>query len=294
MSEVFVSYAGEDGEAALRIVKTFTQAGFEVWNTGAISPEAEQVQRELEMALCVVVIWSEAAATSPFLQEEVHRAIQAWSSDRLVLVALDNTSLPVGLRDLSPIPIREGSDSGTEELIEHTRALVNRIAIAAAPPEAAPPLPPGYVELRQETAPPPKRRHRDGQVGPQVFISYSHLDERAVEQLVQKIEEAGCAVWIDRKSQGLQRYAGPIVRAIRASKLVALMCSQNAFASDHVIREVYLAGDWKKPFIVFQLDQTEFPDDIIYFVTGFPRFPAAIHPKQLRWEILRLTAVHLP
>jgi hypothetical protein len=61
-----------------------------------------------------------------------------------------------------------------------------------------------------------------------------------------------------------------------------------------VIREVYLAGDWKKPFIVFQLDPTEFPDDIIYFVTGFPRFPAAIHPKQLRSEILRLTALPLP
>jgi TIR domain-containing protein len=123
--------------------------------------------------------------------------------------------------------------------------------------------------------------------GPQVFISYSHLDERTVEQLVQKIEQAGCAVWIDRKSKGLQRYAGPIVRAIRESRLVALMCSQNAFTSDHVIREVYLAGDFKKPFLIFHLDPTEFPDDIIYFVTGFPRFPAAIDSQELRWEILR-------
>jgi hypothetical protein len=30
-----------------------------------------------------------------------------------------------------------------------------------------------------------------------------------------------------------------------------LMCSADAFKSDHVIREVYVAGDNKKPFIMF-------------------------------------------
>jgi hypothetical protein len=83
----------------------------------------------------------------------------------------------------------------------------------------------------------------------------------------------GYPVWIDREGVGSQRYAGQIVGAIRMSKLVALMCSKSAFASDHVIREVYVAGDLKKPFVALQLDPTEFPDDILYFVTGFPRIP---------------------
>jgi TIR domain len=296
MSQVFISYAREDRETALRIVETVGQAGLQVWHYDAISPEGsfeEQVRRELETALCVVVVWSEAAARSHFLQAEVlHRAIQAWSSDRLVLAALDDTPLPVGLRDLSPImAIREGSDSGTKELIKRARGIVELapIGIAAAPPAS----PPERREPQAGTA----RTRRDSRTapkGPQVFISYSHLDEPTVNQLVQKIEQAGCAVWIDRKSKGLQRYAAPIVRAIRASRLVALMCSQNSFASDHVIREVYLAGDFKIPFLIFHLDPSEFPDDIIYFVTGFPRFPAAIDSQQLRWEILRLTAAPLP
>jgi len=99
-------------------------------------------------------------------------------------------------------------------------------------------------------------------------------------------------VWIDRQSTGSQRYAAPIVRAIRSSKLVALMCSQNAFASDHVIREVYVAGDYKKPFIAFQLDPTEFPDEVLYFVSGFPRVRVeAVDLAQLRSEIARLVAV---
>jgi hypothetical protein len=104
-----------------------------------------------------------------------------------------------------------------------------------------------------------------------VFVSYSRQDVSHVDPLVEQIERLGFGVWIDRDSSGSQRYAAQIVRAIRTSKMVALMCSQHAFASDHVIREVYVAGDFKKPFLAFMLDVTEFPDELLYFVSGYPR-----------------------
>jgi len=135
--------------------------------------------------------------------------------------------------------------------------------------------------------PPPHDPHPAG--GWQVFVSYSHKDGSVVEELVQKLEAMGYPVWIDREASGVQRYAGAIVGAIRTSKLVALMGSQSAFASDHVIREIYVAGDLKKPFLVFQLDPTDFPDEVLYFVTGFPRIPiAGVTAEQLRAEIVRL------
>lgn len=85
------------------------------------------------------------------------------------------------------------------------------------------------------------------------------------------------------------RYAAPTVRAIKSSQLVALMCSRNAFKSDYVIREIYIAGDCKKPFLVFQLDHAEFPDEVLYFVTGFPRLSVtALDPQGLRTELSRL------
>ena len=124
-----------------------------------------------------------------------------------------------------------------------------------------------------------------------MFVSYSYRDEREVEQLVQQIEQMGYPVYIDRQLTGAQRYAGSIVMAIRTSRLIALMCSRNAFASDHVIREIYVAGDYKKPFIAFQLDATEFPDEVLYFLSGFPRIPiATIDAQRLRSEIARLLA----
>jgi hypothetical protein len=125
----------------------------------------------------------------------------------------------------------------------------------------------------------------------QVFVSYSRQDGSAVEELVRHIEQTGYTVWIDRHATGSQRYAAPIVRAIRTSQLVALMCSRNAFSSDHVIREVYVAGDCKKPFIAFQLEDAEFPDEVLYFVSGFPRVPTgSLNVQQLRSEIARLVA----
>jgi hypothetical protein len=125
----------------------------------------------------------------------------------------------------------------------------------------------------------------------QIFISYSRKDANKVDLLVEQIERLGLTVWIDRQSIGTQRYAAQIVSAIRASKLVALMSSKNAFNSDQVIREVYIAGDSKKPFVIFQLDVTDFPDDVLYFVTGFPRIPVDyLNQQQLSSEIARLIA----
>jgi len=128
-------------------------------------------------------------------------------------------------------------------------------------------------------------------MGHHVFVSYSHRDGPTVEQLVKDIERAGYTVWIDRQSPMSRRYAAPIVRAIKASRVVALMCSENSFASDHVIREVYVAGDYKKPFIAFQLDHSDFPEEVLYFVTGFPRVPVEeLDSQQLRSELARLVA----
>jgi hypothetical protein len=106
------------------------------------------------------------------------------------------------------------------------------------------------------------------------------------------MEGLGHSVWIDRRSiSSTNRYAAPIVRAIRESDLFALMGSENAFASDHVIREVYVAGEYKKPFLVFHLDPTEFPEEVLYFISGFPRIKVAdFEHHELHTEIARFVS----
>jgi hypothetical protein len=74
----------------------------------------------------------------------------------------------------------------------------------------------------------------------------------------------GYTVWVDRHDESAGRYAGEIVRAIRSNRVVALMASTNSFSSAQVAREVYVAGEHKKPFISILLDQSELPDDFQY------------------------------
>jgi hypothetical protein len=315
------------------------------------------IEGAIETARCMVLLWSKAAAESKWVQEEIRLAIRLWSYDRLVLASLDDTPLPMGLRDLSAIPIQKAKESGTKLLIAHARAIVERERFSAYTEQAQAdetPLAnalrsspyysranaaalgilifitlgfvaaiglwtsveslPDFPSLPVPRIPAPDslipiilvslalgiavdagiawlwtKRSRlqsnhmpsraltrelpETQKGaPQVFVSYSRVDERKVDQLVQPFGQLGYAIWIDRQSTGSTRYAAPIVHAIRGSKLVALMCSHNAFASDHVIREIYLAGDYKKPFIVFQLDSTAIPDEVHYLCQVFHEF----------------------
>jgi hypothetical protein len=125
-----------------------------------------------------------------------------------------------------------------------------------------------------------------------IFVSYSRKDEPVVQSIVQELRESGYAVWIDFASQqGMQRFAASIVAAIRGCRVFALVGSRNAFASDHVIREVYVAGDFKKPFLVFEIDQADFPDDVLYFISGFPRVPVTdIATGKVKAAVSRLLA----
>lgn len=149
---------------------------------------------------------------------------------------------------------------------------------------------PGHAEAQpaQETGSPAETAARVDPID--LFVSYSRADVRSIDPLIEHIREHGLNIWIDTQRQdGDARYAGHIVRAIRGCRSVLIMCSENAYRSDHVVREVYVSGDYKKPFIVVQLDDAEFPDDFQYFLSGFPRIKLEeFAPEQFASKITAL------
>ena len=206
MSTVFISYARKDRAALQPVFEAVKASGLSVWFPDALPigrSWQDLLDEGLKAAQCVILVWSKTAAQSEYVQLEIQRAIKAWSSDRLVLVTVDDTPLPIGLRDLSPLRI--GNHQGTER-----DELVNRIR-AVLPGELSGPIIHGTRQM-----PDPEEKDKSEQT-PGVFVSYSHVDTSTVDQVVQRIEEIGFPVWIDRGSFGCQRYAGRIVRAIRAS-----------------------------------------------------------------------------
>ncbi len=100
-----------------------------------------------------------------------------------------------------------------------------------------------------------------------VFVSYSRQDGGVVYPLVAELEASGQDVWIDRDElQPGTHWAGRIVEAIRGSDTFCLMCSVEAFQSDNVRREVYIADKYKRKLLPVRLDSAEMPADFEYFL----------------------------
>lgn len=125
MAEVFLSYSAHNRDTAQTVARAIERSGLSVFNSTQTKPGAswqDEVHTEIEIACCVLVLWSEAAAQSPWAEQEIWLAIRAWSKDRLLLARLDDAELPAGLRDLEVEDLRCVFDgAGLEALVERVR-----------------------------------------------------------------------------------------------------------------------------------------------------------------------------
>ncbi|MES2841276.1 MAG: toll/interleukin-1 receptor domain-containing protein [Pseudomonadota bacterium] len=98
MSDVFLSYASEDRERAGRLAKALGHMGWSVWwDRKIIAGQAydQAIERALDNARCVVVLWSVNSVASEWVKNEA-----AAASERGVLVPalIDNVKLPLEFR----------------------------------------------------------------------------------------------------------------------------------------------------------------------------------------------------
>ncbi|MBO4634324.1 MAG: TIR domain-containing protein [Bacteroidales bacterium] len=101
-----------------------------------------------------------------------------------------------------------------------------------------------------------------------VFISYRSCDRKIAEELVTYLEKRGIPCWIsfrDITSGG--NFSGEITRALKASDIVLVLCSNESCKSEHVKNEVSLAFNQHKAIIPYLLDPNPFDDDLEYFLS---------------------------
>ena len=98
MAAVFLSYAAEDRDRVASLVGELERSGFSVWwdrRIGVGSSFDSEIERELDAASCVVVVWSNASVESHWVREE---ALEAQGRGILVPVQIDDCRLPLGFR----------------------------------------------------------------------------------------------------------------------------------------------------------------------------------------------------
>lgn len=376
MADVYVSHADSDRWPIEDLLGSLRDAGY-------------SYSAEVKGAKLVLVCWSRQSAGSARAQEELRLALEAWEADRLLLVRLDASPLPLGLRDIDHLDISEATyRTGLAQIIDAVRARLGPARASSPPgpaPNAPPPrawsvaptgvafallfvsmlgllawvllAPPRYPSLsvppRSEPAPavpapppglaPPipaapevgtpdraavkhlsitiggvavallltgamavwqwRRRSSSPSAMPaqgqevgtdasspaMLFVSYSRDDGPTVTGLVDALERCGLRTWLDTRHEGgTERFAGPIVQAIRGSQACAFMCSSTAYDSDHVVRELYLADKYRKPMIPVEIERATPTVDFEYFFSGLDFVPAQPAERCVRAIVQRL------
>jgi hypothetical protein len=108
--DVFVSYARSDGEFVANLVKALEDQSFAIWWDGEISPGrrfAASIQRALDDAKTVLVIWSASSIRSDWVKDE---AGVGKDRDKLVAIAIDDVRPPLGFRQLQTLDLRRADD----------------------------------------------------------------------------------------------------------------------------------------------------------------------------------------
>jgi hypothetical protein len=340
---VFITSAPADRDAAEALEKFIERRGqFTEMDDG------QAALRPVQPNDVVVLLVSQHFVFAPTRLRLEQRALDAWSDGRLIIVKLDTSLAPVGLRDL---PAIDASFDAQREFKWQEVANAVREKLNAQPPaethtanEAPPPAmtPPrkssvwiylmlallalGVAALpywalvgtapRIETRftllagalallalvaallfrgalarprrslkrPPPAEATIQG-AG--VFISYARANQKLVLPVIEAAQGEGHEFWLDQKGIGAGgSWAGEIVRAIKGSAWVVVMCSKAAFESDHVKREIYLADRYRKKLAPVYIEPAEAPEDFEYFFAGVQSLNLFETPEAERGQAL--------
>jgi hypothetical protein len=154
MADVFVSYASDDRERVRPLAEALQHSGFDVcWDRSLAAGQdyAATIERDLEEAKAVIVVWTQASAASTFVRDEAGRARD---DGRLVQVMLDRIAVPLGFGafhaedfshwyggsntrqiDLLAAALKakiEGRDIDGDALARRRRRMRTRLSIASA------------------------------------------------------------------------------------------------------------------------------------------------------------------
>ncbi|HEV2801725.1 MAG TPA: toll/interleukin-1 receptor domain-containing protein [Pyrinomonadaceae bacterium] len=145
MADVFISYASRDRERAGKMASALEARGWTVWwDRKLIVGESydQAIERELEAAKCVVVLWSKNAVLSEWVKNEA-----ALAAERGVLLPalIDDVKLPLEFRRKQTADLvdwnGDSSHSGFTALCDGIAAKAGAADIAARAGSATPASP---------------------------------------------------------------------------------------------------------------------------------------------------------
>jgi adenylate cyclase len=128
MADVFVSYAREDEQQAIKVAELLRSQGYQAWRDDQLPAHrayADVIQERLKSAKAVVVLWSAQASKSQWVRSEADAARQIGT---LVQASLDASSAPMPFDQIQCADLigwtGEPNSPGWQKLVASVAALV--------------------------------------------------------------------------------------------------------------------------------------------------------------------------
>jgi len=137
MARVFLSYARDDAEVAKQLAGLIARAGHDVWWDRDIqggSHFSSEIDKALQDADAVLVLWTEASIKSAWVQDE---AAEGRDSGRLVPAVLNGVRPPLGFRQYQSIELGQWSDDGEPQQLDSLLKAIEKTGRTKAEAETA-------------------------------------------------------------------------------------------------------------------------------------------------------------
>jgi hypothetical protein len=119
--DIFVSHSSKDKEKAKLLAKDLTEQNYKVWfDSNIIEPSDDwvrKIEEGVDNSSVVVVLWTENAVNSEWVQRELARADQ--SNKPIIPLIFDNTQITILLQRTQHIDFRKGYFSAFPNLVSY-------------------------------------------------------------------------------------------------------------------------------------------------------------------------------
>ena len=113
----------------------------------------------------------------------------------------------------------------------------------------------------------------------EVYICYDERDLEMAKKVCDTLEDNGLDCWLKNRDTGAKHMVDEIMNAIKKSKVMVLLYSQNSKDSNFVNNEVDIAFAEKRSILVFQIDDSKLDGSLEFFLRNKPRIQAYPNPE---------------